>query len=322
MNLLVLGGTQFVGRRIVERAIERGHAVTLFHRGKTNPGLFPGAEEILGDRDGGLGALRGRRWDAVIDVNGYGPRLVSDAVRSVDAGRYVFISTLSVFADPSISGQAEDARVHSFAGLATEEITAQTYGPLKAACEDVVQKEAAGRFTIVRPGFVVGPWDHTGRFNSWLRRAGEGGTMLVPGSADSPLQFIDARDLGAFVVHATEGGRNGIYNAVGPRDPFTWGGLFEACRRVTGVETRVEYVSEDFLESRSVSLPMRFKGSDGLEQTSIAKAVRDGLTFLPVEQTITDTLAWDAKHGRRDIGLTPECERALLDEWKAATPRV
>jgi len=316
MKLLVLGGTQFVGRRIVETALARGHAVTLFHRGQTNPGLFPAAEEILGDRDQGLGALRGRTWDTVVDVNGYVPRLVRDAVQAVGECRYVYISTLSVLADPTVAGQTETSPRASFAGLTTETITNQSYGPLKAACEDVVEREAPARHTILRPGFIVGPWDHTGRFNYWLRRVSEGGTMLAPGAPDSPIQFIDARDLGAFVVHAAETGLDGIYHAVGPRMPYTWGDLFQECRRVTGATTRVEYVSETFPASQNVSLPMRFPGADGLARTNIDKAVAAGLTFRPVADTIRDTLAWDATHGRHDVGLTPQRERELLEEWE------
>jgi 2'-hydroxyisoflavone reductase len=316
MNLLVLGGTQFVGRSIVETALARGHTVTLFHRGKTNPGLFPSAEEILGDRDQGLGALRGRSWDTVVDVNGYVPRLVRDAIQAVGECRYVYISTLSVLADPSIAGQTETSPRASFAGLTTESITKESYGPLKAACEDVVEREAPGRHAILRPGFIVGPWDHTGRFNYWLRRVSEGGIMLAPGTPTSPIQFIDARDLGEFVVHVVETRKAGVYHAVGPRAPYTWGSLFDECRRVTGATTRVEYVSETFLASQGATLPMRFPGADGLARTSIAKALAEGLTLRPVAGTIRDTLAWDASHGSHDVGLTPERERELLQAWE------
>ncbi|HZE19478.1 MAG TPA: epimerase, partial [Candidatus Angelobacter sp.] len=260
MKLLVLGGTQFVGRRIVEAALERGHAVTLFHRGTTNPGLFTESEEILGDRDGGLGALSGLRWDAVLDVNGYVPRLVRDSVRALtgDPGtRYLFISTLSVLATFTIPHQTEATARVSFEGIDTETITNETYGPLKAACEDVVEREIPGRHVILRPGFIVGPWDHIGRFNYWLRRFSEGGTMLVPGTEDSPVQVIDARDLGAFAIHALEARKEGLYHTIGPKDPTTWGDVFEETRRLTGVTTSVEYVAEEFLSSRGVTLPMR-----------------------------------------------------------------
>jgi len=320
MKVLVLGGTQFVGRHIVEAALARGHDVTLFHRGRTNPGLFPGAQEVLGDRDGGLGALRGGAWDQVLDVNGYVPRLVRDSVRALSgaAGRYLYISTLSVMADHSMGGQTESSPRVSHENVATEEITGETYGPLKAACEAVVEKEAP-EWTILRPGFIVGPWDHTGRFAYWLRRASEGGTMLVPGPPEAPIQFIDARDLAAFAILAVEGKKRGTYHCVGPREALTWGGLFQECRRVTGAETRVAWVPEKFLDACGIQpgeLPMRFHGGDGLMRTSSAKAIAEGLTFHPVGETIRDTLAWDSLHGRRDIGLTPERERELLLAWE------
>jgi len=321
MKLLVLGGTQFVGRRIVEAALERGHAVTLFHRGTTNPGLFTESEEILGDRDGGLGALSGLRWDAVLDVNGYVPRLVRDSVRALtgDPGtRYLFISTLSVLATFTIPHQTEATARVSFEGIDTETITNETYGPLKAACEDVVEREIPGRHVILRPGFIVGPWDHTGRFNYWLRRFSEGGTMLVPGTEDSPVQVIDARDLGAFAIHALEARKEGLYHTIGPKDPTTWGDVFEETRRLTGVTTSVEYVAEEFLSSRGVTLPMRSHAVDGLERTSAVKAMAEGLTFRPLADTIRETLEWDRAHGRRDVGLTPERERELLAEWERA----
>jgi len=306
---------------MVEAALARGHSVTLFHRGKTNPGLFPDAEEILGDRDGGLAPLRGRSWDVVLDVNGYVPRLVRDTVRLLADTHYVFISTLSVLADPGLAGQTESTARASFAGLDTETITNETYGPLKAACEDVVEREAA-RHAILRPGFIVGPWDHTGRFNYWLRRASEGGTMLAPGTARSPVQFIDARDLAAFTILVAETRKRGLYHAVGPREPITWGGLFEECKRVTRATTRVEYVADEFLTARGVTLPMRHPGIDGMEQTSVTKAIAEGLAFRPVADTIRDTLEWDAAHGRRDVGLTGERERELLDEWERSKTAV
>ena len=317
MKLLVLGGTQFVGRHIVEAALARGHEVTLFHRGKTNPGLFTGAEEILGDRDGGLAPLRGRTWDAVLDVNGYVPRLVRDSVRlfSESGTRYLFISTLSILADLSVANQDESAPRAAFEDVSTEEITNTTYGPLKAACEAVLESETGGRSVILRPGFIVGPWDHTGRFNYWLRRAGEGGEMLVPGSPDSPIQFIDARDLAAFTLLAAEAKKTGTYHVVGPRDAFTWSRLFEECRRVTGKSASITWVAEDFLDARGVTLPMRFFGYDGLARTKCSKAIAEGLSFRPASETIRDTLEWDAVHGRRDVGLTPERERELLAAW-------
>ena len=325
MNLLVLGGTQFVGRHIVEAALARGHAVTTFHRGKTNPGLFSDVQEILGDRDGGLGLLRGGMWDAVIDVNGYVPRLVRDSARLLAdlADRYIFISTLAVLADHGVPHQTENAPRAAFDRLSTEEITMQSYGPLKAACEAVVEAEADGTSAIIRPGYIVGPWDHTGRFNYWLRRAGEGGNMLAPGNPGAPVQFIDARDLAGFAILVAESGKLGIYHAVGPRKEFSWLGLLEECKKVTGRDTRLAWVPDEFLEARNITpgeLPMR--GLDGLARTDCSKAIAEGLTFRPVGKTIADTLAWDSIHGRRDVGLSRERERELLAEWNEARQTV
>lgn len=324
MRLLVLGGTQFVGRHIVETALGRGHEVTLFHRGKTQPGLFPQAKEVLGDRNGGLGALDGGTWDAVIDVNGYVPRLVRDSARflSASAGRYIFISTLSVLADHTSSGQDESAARASFANLSTEEITGETYGPLKAACEAVVEDECAGKSAILRPGFIVGPWDHTGRFLYWIRRATEGGTMVGPGSPDAPIQFIDARDLAVFAIHVAEKGNSGTYHTVGPKAPWTWGALFEEARRLTRLDTSIVWVRAEFLESLGLppgSLPMWYAGADGLARTDCRKAIAAGLTFRPAAETIRDALQWDTLHGRRDVGLSPEREREILAAWERAS---
>lgn len=322
MKLLVLGGTQFVGRHVVEAALSRGHQVTLFHRGRTHPGLFPEAEEILGDRDGGLGALKGRKWDAVIDVNGYFPRLVRDSARLLKGSveRYIFVSTLSVLANPSIPNQDEKATLATPPDSSVEEITKDTYGGLKAACETAVESEMPGRTIVIRPGFIVGPWDHTGRFNYWLRRFGEGGEMLVPGDPGAPVQFIDVRDLAAFILRMAESKGTGIYHAVGPRNEWTWSRLFDECRAATGGDACVTWVTEEFLESRGVKpseLPM-WVGSDGqgLTRTDSRKALAAGLSLRPVADTIRDTLEWDEKHGRRDVGMPPDRERELLAAWK------
>jgi len=239
-----------------------------------------------------------------------------------DSGaRYIYISTLSVLADPGIPDQDEHAPRASFDGLTTEEITKDTYGPLKAACEAVVESEPRGRWAILRPGFIVGPWDHTGRFNYWLRRASEGGEMLAPGNPGEPVQFIDARDLALFTLLVAESKKAGIYHAVGPKEALTWDRLFDECKKLAGKDTRVVWVGDEFLEARAVGpgeLPMRFRGADGLSRTNRDKAMAEGLTFRPLRDTIRDTLAWDARHGRRDVGLSTDRERELLAEWNKA----
>ena len=326
MRLLVFGGTQFVGRHIVDASLRAGHQVTLFHRGTTNPGLFPEAEEILGDRDGGLAPLEKGRWDAVIDVNGYVPRLARDSVRALTgrAEAYTYISTLSVLADYSIPHQDERAPRAPFEGVDTEEITAKSYGPLKAACEAVVEREWPGRALVVRPGYVVGPWDHTGRFPSWVRRVSQGGEMLAPGRPGAPAQFIDGRDLAAFVVRATQEGRSGTFHATGPRDGMDWGRLLGEMKRVTGSDADFVWVPEEFLAELTLppgSFPMWTPSSyDGLERTSIAKGLEAGLVFRPLAETIRDTFEWDREHGRHDVGLSAEREREVLEAWKSRQP--
>jgi len=327
MNLLVLGGTQFVGRHIVETALHGGCQVTLFHRGRTNPGLFPGTEELLGDRDGGLGALGDRRWDSVIDVNGYLPRLVRDSARYLKSRveRYVYVSTLSVLGNPALPNQNESAALAKPPDASVEEITKDTYGGLKAACETAVQSEVPGRTLIVRPGYIVGPWDHTGRFNYWLRRFSEGGEMLVPGDPAGPLQFIDVRDLAAFVVKMTQSKATGIYHAVGPPEPFSWGGLFDECRAITHSDTRVTWIDEEILESLGVQpteLPMWVgSGARGIMSADARKALEAGLKLRPVSETVRDVLNWDVRHGRRDVGLTAARERELLEARKESSSR-
>ena len=326
MKILVLGGTQFLGRHIVEAALRSGHRVTLLHRGRTNPGLFPDAEEFLADRDGGLGVLRGRGWDATIDVNGYVPRLVSDSTQLLAGSieRYVFISTLAAYADRSVPNKDERAPLRPPIDASVEEITNDTYAPLKVACERRAEAEMPGRVLIVRPGFIVGPCDHTGRFTYWLRRASKGGEMLAPGEPDRPLQFIDARDLAAFVIRLTEEKAVGAMNATGPRDPYTWERLFEDCRRASGNGATVTWVSEAFLEEKGVAgseLPMWVgSAANGLMRTDCRKAFAAGLALRPVTETIRDTLAWDLAHPVPGVGLSAEREREVLAAWRASAP--
>ncbi|MGH2736128.1 MAG: NAD-dependent epimerase/dehydratase family protein, partial [Actinomycetota bacterium] len=198
MRVLVFGGTKFVGRHLVDALLAPGHEVTLFNRGKTDPGLFGGAvEEVHGDRDGGLDSLRGRDWDAVIDVSGYLPRLVGDSARLLAGAveHYTFISTVSVYRDFSQAGLTEDAPLATLSDESVEEVTYETYGGLKVLCEEVVRAEYGDRCTVVRPHVVVGPHDDTDRFTYWVARTARGGDVLVPGRRDKPVQFVDARDL-------------------------------------------------------------------------------------------------------------------------------
>ena len=225
MQLLVIGGTHFVGRAFVEDAVERGHEVTVFHRGPAEPEGFPQVEHVHGDRDGGLDGLTGRAWDAAIDTCGYVPRVVRDSARLLSDAvrRYTFISTLSVYPDDAPAGCNEGTPTHQPPFPDTEEITDESYGPLKVGCEREALDAFSGRCLVVRPGYIVGPHDPSDRFTYWVRRGAAGGRMLAPGPQDHALQVVDVRDLGAFTLDHVEAGTADIFGVVGPREPLTWG---------------------------------------------------------------------------------------------------
>lgn len=325
MNLLILGGTKFVGRHITSTALMRGHTVTLFNRGQTNANLFPGVEKINGNRDGGLGALfaNGKRaWDAILDVNGYLPRVVGATAQLLrdSVERYLYISTLSVYADFSIAGQTEQARVANLPDPTTETITGETYGGLKALCEQAVQTAFPDTSLILRLGYVVGPYDHTDRMTSWWRRISRGGEMLAPGSPDAPLQFIDARDVAAFAIDMTERRATGLYNTNGLAERTTWGECFEKAQMLTGADTTFVWVPEEFLESQKLdegALPMFAPAREaGIFSFNNHQALAAGLRLRPITDTIRDTLLWDVSEGVHKLGLSPTREAELLRAWK------
>ncbi len=324
MNLLILGGTKFVGRHITAHALMRGHRVTLFNRGQTNANLFPDAEKISGDRDGGLDALlsKGKRtWDAALDVNGYVPRIAgaSAALLKDAVERYVFVSTLSVFADFSKQGMNEDSPLATLEDETTEVIDGDTYGGLKVLCERAVQNAFPERALILRPGYVVGPYDHTDRMTAWWRRITRGGEMLAPGSPETPIQFIDGRDLAAFTIDMVERHAVGIYNTHGLGSHLTWGECFDRAQMVTGTDTTFTWVSEDFLRAQNFEggeLPIfAFSEDLGIFTFNNHKAISAGLHFRPITETIRDTLLWDASEGVHKLGLKPEREQELLRAW-------
>lgn len=322
MRILFLGGTQFVGRHMVERAMKRGHEVTLFNRGKTNADLFPEVEKLVGDRDGGLEPIRDRRWDAVIDVNGYLPRLVSDSAQLLadSVARYVFVSTLSVFASYSHSDQDENSPLATMDDPTNEEITEESYGPLKVLCEQSAEQALPGRVLTIRPGYVVGPYDHTDRFTYWPWRINQGGEVLAPGESETPLQFIDARDLAAFVIAVVEAERATIYNCCGPDYALNWGEFFDACKDTLGSDVEFTWVSEDFLLDHEVTeteFPIWPRIEDqGIMRTNNKKAIADGLAFRPMRETIFDTLEWSKSQTKPKVGLSPEREAELLRRWR------
>src|SRR5437868_2476182 len=247
MRILVLGGTQFLGRHTVDVALARGHEVTMFNRGQTRPELFPDVEKLRGDRDGDLGALSGREFDAVVDTSGYVPRIVRETIDALgDVGHYSFVSAISVYADAP-SPPTETSPVAELKEP-TEEWR-EAYGELKADCEDVVRERFPGAF-VPRPGLIVGPWDPTGRFTYWPMRLAASGRVLAPRPPSADTQVIDARDLAEWIVRAAEERLGGTYNAVGP--VTTREHVLETCRNVAGTDAQLVWVDPDFLHAQGI----------------------------------------------------------------------
>ena len=345
MQLLILGGTKFLGRHLVEGALARGHEVTLFNRGQLNPELFPEVEKLRGDRDGGLDALKGRRWDAAVDPSGFSPRVVRDSARLLaDAvGHYTFVSSQSAYRDTSVPGVAEDYPVVNIndeqlreaealpqSELITAPFFGERYGALKALCERAAEGEMPGRVLHVRAGLIVGPHDYSDRFTYWPRRVAEGGEVLAPGNPERQVQFIDARDLAGWILDMAEARKAGTFNAAGPDYKLTMGRLLEACRGATGSDARFVWVDEQFLLDAEVGPWMEVPlwvpeaGDDNVNrhfmEVSVEKAVAAGLKFRPLSETVRDTLEWDLARPAdtpRRAGLARERERELLEAWKA-----
>lgn len=286
MRILVLGGTVFLGRHVVDAAIAAGHTVTLLTRGLTQPHLFPGVEHVHADRDGGLGALGGRRWDAVIDTCGFVPRVVAQSV-ALEAARYVYVSSVSAYADLSREN-AEDAPTQP--PVDSEDVLAN-YGALKAACERVVLGRTGA--IVVRPGLIGGPHDPTGRFTYWPQRLAEGGDVLAPGPKSAPVQVIDVRDLAGWLVRLAERGPAGVYNAVG--DVTTMADALAEIQRAVGGDARLVWVEGLTDVAPWSELPL-WVGDDadvsGMCRTPNARALAAGLTLRPLAETARDTLAW------------------------------
>jgi 2'-hydroxyisoflavone reductase len=351
LRLLILGGTRFLGRHLVDAALARGHSVTLFTRGQSNPDLYaatPGVTHLTGNRDGDLTALEGKTWDAVMDTSGYFPRVVGASANLLAgaANHYTFVSSISVYRDFAQPGIDEAYPAGTLADETIEEITGDSYGPLKALCEQAVERAFPGRTLNVRPGLIVGPHDPTDRFTYWPHRVAQGGEVLAPGGPDQPVQVIDVRDLAQWIVRAAEAGTTGVFNATGPATPLGLGRILDACiaasqstgspdevRRVGGHAAAgashpatITWVDEAFLLEREVrywqDLPAVLPESDpkyrGMARIDVSKAVAAGLTFRSIEETVKDTLAWDATRPTTEplkAGLTPDREAALLREW-------
>jgi len=310
MDILILGGTLFLGRYLVQAAQAHGHTVTLFNRGQTNPELFLDVETLRGDRDGNLDALAGRRWDAVIDTCGYVPRVVSaSATLLADAmEQYVFISSCSVYRDFSMDEIDEDGPVITLEDPTTEKVM-EAYGGLKLLCEQAVEAAMPGRALMVRAGLLVGPYDPTGRFTYWPRRVGEGGRMLAPGRPDRPVQFIHTGDMAEWIIRMIEGQEMGVYNVTGPAETLTMDQLLQSCIEVTESDAQFEWVSEEFLLEHEVGpfmeLPLWVpEESNGIMQMKIDRALDKGLKFRSLTETVQDVSG--------NAGLSPEREAELL----------
>ena len=308
MDILVLGGTSFVGRGIVECLLERGHRPALFNRGRTGTDLFPEVERLVGDRDSGdYAALAGRSWDAVVDVTGYVPRHVAEAAAALDhrVGRYVFLSTGLVYDRSAASRVITEASPRLPPWRGSEIVDDDTYGPLKVACEDDLLARFGHRASFVRPGWVAGPHDRSGGFTYWVRRGARGGRMAVPERLDQPMQVIDVRDLACLVVLLIEKDLPGAYNAVGPWPAVTLGELIGACG-----DADLTPVARDF----DWPLLLPDASWDIMFQMSPSAAYAAGMPRTPLARTVADTLAWDRARGEPSLvwGITEEQEAELL----------
>lgn len=323
MHLLILGGTVFLGRHLTQQALDRGWDVTLFNRGQSNPGLFPKAKNLVGDRlAGDLAALESGEWDVCIDTCGYVPRVVrqsSELLRG-RVGHYQFVSTISVYGDFATGGLNEDSPVGSIEDETTETITGETYGPLKVLCEQAVREVWGDAGLIVRPGLIVGPDDRTDRFTYWPVRMATEDKVLVPDSPNQPAQMIDVRDLCTFMLDLTERRANGTFNATGPNAPWTLGDVLQRVHSATDSKAQLVPASAQFLIENEVSpwsdLPL-WLGEDGWGtcQIDVSRALAAGLKLRSLEETARDTLAWwKAISPARELkaGLTRERELALL----------
>src|SRR5213082_995230 len=335
LRILILGGTGFTGPFQVKYALSRGHKITVFNRGKTHPGELPKeVEQLIGDRNGQLDALKSRQWEVVIDNPTTLPAWVRDAAQILKGNveRYVFISTISVYADTG-QGVDETAPLAKYDGPDPYKETIEavkasgykTYGPLKVLSEKEAEKWFPGKTLIIRPGLIVGPRDETDRFTYWPVRIDRGGEVLAPGKPNDPVQFIDARDLAEWTIRMAENHETGIYNATGPAKPLGIGGMLDGIKQAEKSNATFTWVAEDFLTQQKVEpwsdMPVWTGKESGLARASISRALAKGLTFRPLADTARDTLAWFKSHpqdrqSKLRAGLTPEREAEVLAAWK------
>jgi 2'-hydroxyisoflavone reductase len=339
VRILVLGGTLFLGRHVVEAALDRGHDVTIFSRGRTNPGLFAGVDHLTGDRDGDLGALEGETWDAVVDPSGYVPRVVRQSAELLAGavGHYVFVSSISAYRDFAQPGLDESYPTGELPDDHGEDVD-RHYGPLKAASEEVVRDVLGERCAVVRSGLIVGRYDWTNRFGWWVRRVAEGGEVLVPDAEPWPLQIVHGRDLAEWMLDLAEHRVPGTFNATGER--LSMHEALEAMRNVSVSGAELVRVPEDFLLEQGVEpfdeLPLWLAlpanpDFAGFFDVDVSRAAAAGLRSRPLSETVSDTLAWERERGaapEKDYGppalasgIDSARERALLEARRAEAGR-
>jgi len=350
LNILILGGTGFLGPATVEAALARGHKVTLFNRGRTEKRTGhdfkdeENVERLYGNRDPekhaveddpespkGLGSLVGKSFDAVIDNSGYYPRMVraSAELLAPNVKQYVFVSSISAYASTSEPNSDETAPVARLDDPTVETMgdQFQNYGGLKALCEEAAESALPGRVANVRPGYIVGPGDPTDRFTYWPVRADIGGPMIAPGTPDDPVQFIDVRDLGAWLIHIVETGATGVFNACGPKTPARWGDVLDACAAVSSNKPEFVWIPQSFLTEQNLSpgsLPIWLPPEGetaGFHTWSNARAVKAGLTFRPTIDICRDTLAWfktlpEERRQRLVTRIENSPEMDIIEAWK------
>jgi 2'-hydroxyisoflavone reductase len=332
LNILILGGTGFIGPYQVRYALERGHTLTLFNRGRTAPDLFPDLETLIGDRAvGDYESLKGRDWDVVIDNPTSLPRWVRQAAEVLKGhtSQYLFVSTLSVYSDNSILDQDETGPLATVDDPTTEVVDGRTYGGLKALSEAEAEKQFPGHATVVRPGLIVGPGDPSDRFTYWPVRVARGGEVLAPGDPHDVVQIIDARDLSEWIVRMVEMGATGIYNATGPEEPLPMGEMLSGIKAGVGGDATFTWADAEWLASQGVHpwshMPVWYppvEGMEGFSRFSIARAREKGMTFRPLSVTALDTVEWyqakpEEERQRMRAGLTPEREAEVLAAWHA-----
>jgi 2'-hydroxyisoflavone reductase len=332
LRILILGGTGFTGPFQVKYALSRGHKVTVFNRGKTHPGELPKeVEQLVGDRNGQLDALKGKQWDVCIDNPTTLPVWVRDAAQILkgNIGRYVFISTISVYADTTKTGPDENATLAKYEGADPYKETLEamrasgfkTYGPLKALSEQETENWFPGKSLIIRPGLIVGPRDETDRFTYWPVRIDRGGEVLAPGNSKDPVQFIDGRDLAEWTIRMAENGEIGIYNATGPAKELGIGGMLDGIKSALNSNATFTWADAEFLKQQKVEawsdMPVWAGDELGLSRANISRALAKGLTFRPLADTARDTLTWfkaqkPERQAKLRAGLPPEREKEVL----------